>query len=68
MNDALRKRLDAIYDVRCPVCGAKASWHPTSTGFESMTCGHREVEDLIEARENSFPNLSDGEKKVKFKP
>lgn len=67
MDDALRKRLDAIHDVTCPVCGSKPEWRPTSNGYETISCGHSEVEALIEAREKSLPRLGNGEIKVKFK-
>ena len=68
MNDLMRKRLDAVHDVRCPICGTKASWVQTSEdGFQTIAC-HDELLTLIEEREKSFfPSLTDMQKKHTFK-
>ncbi len=69
MNDLMRKRLDAVHDVRCPICGAKASWVQTSEdGFQTLTCGHEEVIRIINDRSNLIRPGSDVQEKhaVKF--
>ena len=53
MNKLEKMRLDAIHDVRCPRCGAKASWRPTAKGYETLGC-HDELFKLIEEREKIF--------------
>lgn len=69
MDDNFRKRLDAIHDVRCPICGTKASWVQTSeNGYKTLTCGHEEVMKIINDRSDHFVSLVRGQKQktVKF--
>jgi hypothetical protein len=45
--------LDWVHDVKCPVCGTKASYKMTGkTSYVTVSCGHPESEKLIEEREN----------------
>lgn len=46
--------IDYIHDVVCPICETKATYKITGKGFVSQTCGHKEVENLIEQREDEI--------------
>lgn len=47
MNDFFRKRQEAYSKLTCPVCGCK----PTLTPCSQDSCGHPELESLIEEAE-----------------
>lgn len=66
--------MDYIYNALCPVCGSKPSY--TITGFNSdgrittfneNTCGHIEIETLIEENRRSvFEKYQEKTKTVRF--
>ena len=47
MNDFLRKRQEADSKLTCPICGCT----PTLTPYSEQSCGHPELERLIEETE-----------------
>ena len=48
MNDFLRKRQEAYSKLTCPICGCT----PTLTPYSEQSCGHPELERLIEETED----------------
>jgi|WetSurMetagenome_2_1015567.scaffolds.fasta_scaffold00268_24 hypothetical protein len=53
MDEDFISKLEWIYDVKCPICGSKASFRITGINkFVSDICGHPEIEKLIYEREN----------------
>jgi len=68
MDDNFRKRLDAIHDVRCPICGTKASWVQTSdNGYKTLTCCHEELVKIISDRSDKLVSLVRGEQQKTVK-
>ena len=47
MNDFLRTRQEAYSKLTCPICGCT----PTLTPYSEQSCGHPELERLIEETE-----------------
>ena len=47
MNDFLRKRQEAYSKLTCHICGCT----PTLTPYSEQSCGHPELERLIEETE-----------------
>lgn len=56
MNDSeYWEKVELIHNATCPICGIKASFRRTGlTSFQTLSCGHKEMEDLIEERELLF--------------
>jgi len=54
MNTKFNNFLVYAHDVKCPVCGTKASFTLTgTTSFNSNYCGHLELEMIVEERLNN---------------
>ncbi|MCQ2317228.1 MAG: hypothetical protein MJZ85_11225 [Bacteroidales bacterium] len=68
MDDNFRKRLDAIHDVRCPICGTKADWVQTSENdYETLTCCHEELMKIINDRSDQLVSAVRGQQQKTVK-
>lgn len=51
MEKSFKERVIAAHDIECPKCGSKADVEfTTGNTFNSLTCCHQELEDLLHAR------------------
>lgn len=53
----LIEMLEYAHDIRCSVCGMKATYRITATGYETTSCNHNNMRDLIAQRERDYNNL-----------
>lgn len=50
-----KEALDFIYNIECPVCGSKPTYTMTGVhSYKQHSCGHAELEKLIQQREREF--------------
>lgn len=56
MDEKFFQRLEYAHDVVCPKCGCKASYTYTGGYSFKSACCHQELEDLVRARLDNFPD------------
>jgi hypothetical protein len=56
MDQDFFQKLEWIHNVKCPVCGTKASFVIIGHSYRTDCCGHPQIEKIIHERElECFP-------------